>query len=151
MSGPVAESPADKPANVLALLIRFALAGLINTGVGFVIIEALDLGLHVPPAIANACGYAVGLGIGFLLNRGFVFRKSGPGVLPRYLVVIAFAFVLNQAVLAGVRLILGDAPVARTLAQLAGMGVYTALNFVLCRYWVFATPNKTRSQSATTA
>lgn len=147
------ESTSNGPANFLAVLIRFALAGMVNTGVGFIIIEALDLGLHVPSALANAGGYAAGLSIGFVLNRGFVFRKSGPGVLPRYLVVIALAFALNQAVLAGLRLFLGDAAVARTVAQLAGMATYTALTFVLCRYWVFATPDKaiSRSQGATTA
>jgi putative flippase GtrA len=136
------------PADLLALLMRFGLAGAVNTGVGFAIIEALDIGFHVPSAIANACGYAIGFGIGFLLNRGFVFRSSGPGVLPRYLVAVAAAFALNQAVLAGLRLAAGDAPLARTLAQLAGMAVYTATTFVSCRYWVFAAaPNKTISRS----
>lgn len=143
----------DKRTDLLALLLRFGLAGAVNTGVGFTIIEVLDLGFRVPSAIANACGYVVGLSIGFLLNRGFVFRKSGPGVLPRYLVAIAVAFALNQAVLGVLRMVAGDAPVSRTLAQLAGMATYTAATFVLCRHWVFATPNKTarRSQSASTA
>ena len=140
-------------ADLVALLMRFGLAGAVNTGVGFAVIEGLDIGFHVPSAIANACGYAIGFGIGFLLNRGFVFRRSGRGVLSRYLVVTAFAFALNQAVLDVLRLVVGDAPIARTLAQLAGMVTYTAVTFAFCRYWVFATPNKTmgRSQGATTA
>ena len=63
----------------VGLVARFGLVGLINTAVGFAVVVALDPGLHVAPAIANGVGYLVGVGVGFILNRGFVFR-SGEGV-----------------------------------------------------------------------
>jgi putative flippase GtrA len=121
------------------ILVRFGLAGLVNTAVGFSIIAALDLGLHVAPHLANAAGYAVGVAIGFVLNRGFVFKSDGhigrTGV--KYLVAVAVAFVANQAVLAGVLPVYGASALGRLGAQLTGMATYTLLLFALCKGWVF--------------
>ena len=59
----------------IALLARFGLVGMINTAVGLSIIAVLDLGLRVPPALANAAGYLVGICVSFVLSRRFVFRS----------------------------------------------------------------------------
>ncbi|MDB5438220.1 MAG: hypothetical protein JWM33_647 [Caulobacteraceae bacterium] len=123
----------------LTLLARFGVAGLVNTAVGFLVIEVLDVGFGVQSNLANGCGYAVGIGTGFILNHGFVFRYQGGRrvVVARYLLAVLFAFLVNQAVLAGVHHLLGSTAIMRTAAQLAGMASYTALTFVLCRQWVF--------------
>jgi putative flippase GtrA len=134
---------ADPPApaglkSLAGLVARFGVAGLINTVVGFLVIETLDVGLGVQSNIANGCGYAVGMGVGFVLNHGFVFRyQGGRGVVARYLAVVMLAFLVNQAVLVGVHALLGPTPLMRTAAQLAGMASYTALTFILCQQWVF--------------
>ena len=115
---------------LIGLLARFGLAGLANTAVGFAVIAGLDLGLHVQPQLANAAGYVVGIGMGFALNRKFVF---------------GFAFVANQGVLAAAHGVLGDSQIEHLAAQFAGMATYTVLTFVLSRYFVF---NRASSASA---
>lgn len=124
---------------MLALLARFGLAGLVNTAVGFAVIAGLDVGLGVEPHLANAAGYAVGIAIGFVLNRGFVFR-SGAGwrtTGPKYLAAILIAFALNQAVLFAAGSVLGVEPAMRLAAQLLAMASYTAAQFILFKLWVF--------------
>lgn len=122
------------------LLSRFALAGVANTAVGFLLIAALDLGLGLNPHLANAGGYAAGLILSFQLNKRFVFRAARPGALagPRFLAAAGCAFALNQAALAGALLLLGSGGVARLAAQGAGVATYTVVLFLACRLWVFA-------------
>jgi putative flippase GtrA len=118
---------------------RFGLAGLVSTAVGFAVIAALDAGLHVAPPLANAAGYLVGVPVGFMLNRGYVFRHGGalgPTGL-KYLATVAIAFGLNQIVLRLAGQVLGPAAPAHLAAQLAGMATYTLTTFLLARYWVF--------------
>ena len=118
---------------------RFGLAGLVTTAVGFAVIAALDIGLHMTPALANAVGYAVGIPLGFALNRGFVFRHGGAITRAglRYAAAIALALALNQLVLrlAGAALGAGTGP--HLAAQLAGMATYTGVSFLTFRFSVF--------------
>lgn len=139
-----------RAAPLLALVSRFGLAGLVNTGLGFAVIAGLDVGLHLDPHLANAAGYAVGVLTSFALNRWFVFRSSGHlhSTAPRYLAAVAAAFVANQAVLSSATAVLGHGAPQRLAAQLAGMVTYTGLVFVLCRLWVFQSFSKAASRSA---
>lgn len=118
---------------------RFGLAGALSTVAGFAVIAGLDAGLHMAPALANAAGYAVGVPLGFVLNRGFVFRHGGsPGAAGlRYLASVALAFGLNQLVLRLAGPVFGAGAPAHLAAQLAGMASYTLTTFLLARYWVF--------------
>jgi len=124
---------------MLKLLARFGLVGLMNTALSFAVIMTMQFGLHLSPAVANAIGYAVGICFSFLLSRGFVFKSNG-GVESglAYGVAVLIAFLVNQAVLAGAHAVLGNAHIMQVAAQLAGMAAYTGVNFLLCRYWVFA-------------
>ena len=123
----------------IGLVARFGVAGLINTAVGFAVIVALDPGLGAPPAIANAIGYAAGVVVGFLLNRGFVFRsREGlPASGLRYGVAALGAFVLNQAVLRLAGSALGAGAVQHVAAELCAMATYSVALFIACRFWVF--------------
>ena len=122
-----------------ALLSRFGLIGLINTAVGFTTTAVLDVGLHVAPALANAGGYAVGVPLSFILTRAFVFRHkvAATSTGPRYVLVVTFAFALNQLVLHVMGTALGRGALPHLVAQLCGMGSYTVATFLACRYWVF--------------
>jgi len=126
-------------ADTVGLVARFGLAGLVNTAVGLAVIVLLDPVLALPPPLANAAGYATGVGVGFLLNRGFVFRsRTGlPASGLRYLVAALCAFALNQLTLHVVGLALGGGPVHHLAAQLTAMAVYSVALFFLCRLWVF--------------
>jgi putative flippase GtrA len=129
----------DSTREELAQLLRYGLAGVANTLVGFSITATLDLGMQLHPAMANTAGYAVGIVMGFLLNRAFVFRsrRSAKAAGARYLIAVAIAFLTNQAVLAVVGHLLGKEPLARLLAQLSAMGFYTLVLFAFSRFWVF--------------
>jgi len=124
-----------------ALVARFGLAGLVNTGIGFTVIASLDVGLHMSPPLANAAGYLVGMGVGFVLNRRFVFKSqsSARATAPRYITTVIAAFVLNQLILRGVGAALGPGTLPHLAAQLAAMAAYTLSVFLACRFWVFRT------------
>lgn len=122
--------------------MRFAAAGLLNTLIGVLITLTLDIGFHVKPALANAAGYAVGLVVSWFLQQRFVFRSQANGwdTKIRWATTIAAAFVLNQAALAAMPMLVGDAPLARTFSQLVAMGTYTIFQFIVMRLWVFHGP-----------
>src|SRR5262245_31004693 len=80
---------------------RYALVGLLNTLVGLLVIIACQAVLGLSPYVANACGYAVGILVGFVANRNWTFRHSGPVGISATLYVAMFAacYGLNLAVL----------------------------------------------------
>jgi putative flippase GtrA len=124
---------------MLGLIARFGLVGLVNTAIGFAVVVLLDPVMGLPPALANAASYAVGISVGFFLSRGFVFRSraglSATGL--RYLIAALGAFALNQAVLHVAGFVLGAGAVQHIAAQLAAMAVYSTAFFFICRLWVF--------------
>lgn len=121
------------------LASRFIAAGLVNTAIGLFVILGLDLGLHVPPAIANGLGYMIGICVAWFMHRRFVFRaeESGWATKGKYLAAVTIAFSLNQLVLAAVGHVSGATLSARSLAQFFGVATYTVVQFVLMRTWVF--------------
>jgi len=139
---PSAAAPATKVAAIralIALVARFGLAGVVNTAIGFAVIAGLDVGLHVSPPLANAAGYLVGMGSGFVLNRWFVFKShvAARATAPRYIAVVIAAFALNQLILRAVGASVGPGALPHLVAQLAGMAAYTLAVFLACRFWVF--------------
>lgn len=120
-------------------LVRFGLAGAVNTAVGLTVIAGLDLGFGVEPHLANAAGYAAGIGLGFVLHRGFVFKDDGHigRTGAKYLAAVAVAFVANQTVLFAARQVYSDMALGRLAAQLTAMATYTLTLYALCRSWVF--------------
>jgi putative flippase GtrA len=123
----------------IARLVRFGLAGLANTALGGAIILVLQLGVGLDARLANAGGFAVGMALGFVLSRGFVFRSTGrrgaAGL--RYAVAVAVAFGLNQFCLAALAPAM-QGPGTIVLVQGAAIATYTTTLFLLSRFWVFA-------------
>jgi putative flippase GtrA len=122
--------------NLLRQLLRFALVGLANTAVGLGAIYAVMFFLGTGPAVANAIGYAFGLAISFTLNRGWTFGDKGAAavLLPRFLLVVGIAYLLN---LGAVLAVVARFPDAGYLAQVLGVAVYTVCVFAGCRWLVF--------------
>jgi len=120
-------------------ILRFGLVGAANTALGLGITSALDLGLHINPQIANAMGYAAGMVLSYVLSRVFVFRRAAEGELtaPKFVAALAVAFAVNQLVLLTMGRALGPSQLMHFAAQVLAMASYTAVNFVLCRLWVF--------------
>lgn len=124
----------------LVSALRYGLAGVVNTLVGFSIIVALDVGLHLPAHLANAIGYAVGICVSFGLSKLFVFRdrQARPRAPVRYLVAVAIAFAVNQGVLSLARWLAPHGAVFDIAAQGAAVVSYTGTLFLLSHFWVFA-------------
>jgi putative flippase GtrA len=125
---------------LLLSAVRYGLAGILNTLVGFSVIVGLDVGLHLSAHLANAIGYAVGICVSFALSKLFVFkaRQAKPRASLRYGVAVAVAFAVNQGVLSLARLVAPSGPVWDVAAQGAAVVSYTGTLFLLAHYWVFA-------------
>lgn len=125
---------------LLGSALRYGLAGVVNTLVGFSIIVALDVGLHLPAHLANAIGYAVGICVSFALSKLFVFRdrQARPRAPARYLVAVAVAFAVNQGVLTLARSLAPHGGLFDVAAQGAAVVSYTGTLFLLSHFWVFA-------------
>lgn len=124
----------------LAQVLRYGIVGLSNTALGLALIYALDLGLNVPPKLANGIGYGAGAVVSFVLYKTFVFGSAARlrTVGPRYVAVILVSFMLNQVVLWAGLSILGNGIWEHALAQFSGMATYTVFSFLALRFWVFA-------------
>ena len=117
-------------------LLRFLVAGAINTGVGYGVFLALTLGVALDPNLANALGYAVALTVAYVIYRDHVFAdmSNRPGRISRFVAAFGTAFLLNQAVLWSSIHIGGLVPY---LAQVLAMAAYTVIFYTLNRLWVF--------------
>lgn len=123
----------------LGRVVRYGLAGVLNGVVSLSLIAFLDLGLRLPPELANAAGYGVGVVMSFALARSFVFRTdAGVGRTgPRYLLAVAAGFAMNQLALQAMLRVLGPGQVQHAIAQLTGITTYTGFVFLACQLWVF--------------
>jgi putative flippase GtrA len=141
---PVRAGLGRQATDLIRLTSRFGLAGLANTALGFGIIAGLELGFGVQRHLANAIGYGVGMLLGYVLNRSFVFRNEGSSRTRgmKYVIALAAAFGLNQFVLSAAGAMLGDSSLERLAAQFMAIASYTISLFVLLRMWVFR-PAKT--------
>lgn len=124
---------------------KFITIGVLNTLLTLAIIFGLkDLG--VTDLGANLCGYVIGLGCSFVLNRRWTFAYHAgwwPALL-RFLAVFALSYLLNI----GLVFALLRSGFNSYLAHLAGMPLYTAAFYLGCRYFVFAVrPAQARSPS----
>ncbi len=119
-----------------ATVIRFALVGLVNTGVGYGVILLLHYGLGVDPVLANAGGYLAGMLLSYTLNRRYTFASRRPHgqALPRFGMAAAGCFALNLLVLQ-IGLAALALPVA--LAQALAVGSYTVAFYFANRFLVF--------------
>ena len=116
--------------------LRFAIVGVANTLVGLLAIYGMLFFTDAGPVVANACGYAIGFVLSFLLNRAWSFRSSRSvgQDLPRYLGVAAVAYCCNLVVV-----VLGahHFPSHPYAIQFLGIATYTTLMFFGCRMFVF--------------
>ena len=122
--------------------LRFGVVGLVNTVLGLAAIYGLMFFFGAGAAVANAVGYAIGLGVSFALNSTWTFNSTRriAHVLPKYVLTATACYLLN----------LGVVVVSTThlsanayLAQLLGVGIYTVCMFAGCRWFVFLPPRCT--------
>jgi putative flippase GtrA len=123
--------------------IRFLLVGVVNTLVGSGVMFALYNLAHCSYWLSTAANYLVGGVLSFFLNKHFTFAAGGRtrdqawrfalNVAVCYLIAYSAAKPLVYQLLAGTSLRLRD-----NVAMLAGMLIYTALNYLGQRFFAFA-------------
>ena len=119
--------------------LRFMIVGIANTLCGLGVIYAAKLFAAVGDVPANALGYAVGIGLGFALNRIWTFKDRGSisATLARYLLVIGIGYSLN---LAAVIWMINSLGVNAYLAQAFGIPPYVLSVYLGSRWFVFRHP-----------
>ena len=129
-------------------LVRFLVVGVLNTAVGLACIVAAMRWLALDYRLANAGGYAAGCGLGFVLNRAWVFGDQGPwqGSLARWLGVVGACWGLNLAAVVLLHVGLGVDVYA---AQLGGVVTYTGAAFMGGRLFAFRAPGRTFMDTST--
>ena len=116
-------------------LLRFCAVGVLNTAVSLTTIWSSMYFLGLSAVASNAAGYAVGIGISFVVNRRWTFGDAGAGLdgFGKWLAVCGAGYAANVAVL----VVLEAAGADGYAAQVPAMIVYTAVTFLGSRLYVF--------------
>jgi putative flippase GtrA len=117
-------------------MMRFGLAGAVNTAFGFGVYSALVL-LGMPPFAALLVATIVGVFFNFLTFGGLAFRRLEARRLPRFVLAYAVIYAVNVALLEGVRRTTGLGPI---VAQLACLVVVAPAAYLLLKAKVFGDP-----------
>lgn len=118
-------------------MAKFALVGVLNTGVDFAVFAVLALALRVPVPGAHALAYGAGVLNSYVWNRFWTFRAAGrPHAAEwwRFAAVQAVSFGCATAVLLLLAQGGGWHPVA---AKAVSIAASLALNYAGSRWWVF--------------
>ena len=132
---------------------RFIVVGVINTLVGYGVMFGLYnlAGLHTWGDagywISSAANYIIGSIVSFFLNKHFTFRnrEKGAGVVIRFVVNISVCYLLAYGLAKpAVRWVLAGygERVQENVAMLAGMVLYTGLNYFGQRFFAFRQKNQ---------
>ena len=121
---------------------KFLLVGIVNTIVGMAIMFGLYNLAGMGYWFSSAANYVVGSIVSFFLNKYFTFQnrrwswnqvgKFIVSVVACYLIAYGAAKPLTIAILAG-----QDPRIQENLAMLAGMCLYTGLNYLGQRFFAF--------------
>ncbi|WP_223701221.1 GtrA family protein [Sutcliffiella deserti] len=131
--------------------IRFLLVGIINTVVGLSSMYLLLNVFHLNYWISTFVGNSIGAIVSYLLNRSFTFKSSAGHFtsFPRFIFVILICYFLSyraglfltHATLTGLGYG-GNQHLEENIAILIGTGLYTILNYLGQKYFVFHSNNK---------
>lgn len=116
--------------------IKYLIAGLVNTCVGYGVYFASTNWLGLSPYFSNAIGYLIALVIAFLLNKKFVFDETDfkYSMAAKFLTSFVIAFTINQVVLLIFFSWLGW---TSEMAQIPAMISYTLVFYLLNKKVVF--------------
>lgn len=116
-------------------LARFLAVGVLNSAVGLALIY-LAMAAGADYRAANAIGYAGGILVSFVFNRGWTFDHKGDwrASLLRWLAVVAVAYAAQFIIVVGLHDSLG---IDARIAQALGVPVYTGLAFLGARWFAF--------------
>lgn len=122
--------------------LRFAVVGIINTIVGTTIMFVFYNVFHFSYWVSSASNYIVGSILSFFLNKYFTFQNYNRDVriVLRFIVNIAVCYFAAYSIAKPLVswILSGAAPkVQGNLAMLAGMGIFTLLNYFGQKFFAF--------------
>lgn len=120
----------------MKMFARYLLVGLVNTGIGYVIIFTCMYALKFSPELSNALGYGLGMMISYTLNRTFTFGNppTTRAMALRFVAVNGVAYLFNLGMLVVLVRVLG---LHAGLSQVLAGGVYVVTAFLVNKHYVF--------------
>lgn len=117
-------------------IVKYAIAGVVNTIVGYAVFWIALRWMGLDPAVANTIGYTIALLVSFVLNKLYVFSNSRPVAHAAWRFIVAFciAFSINQLVLF---IFLKTLLMSPEIAQIFAMTSYTVVFYFLSKHFVF--------------
>jgi len=122
--------------------VKFLIVGVINTLVGATVMFVAYNFFHLNYWISSAANYIVGSVVSFFLNKYFTFQNSDRSfmvvvrfvlnIVVCYLIAYGIARPLMRALLQNTTL-----SIQENVAMLAGMCIFTVLNYLGQRYFAF--------------
>lgn len=117
--------------------IIFALIGVINTGVDFLVFKAAGALTSLAVEYCQAVGYTAGIICSFILNQSFTFRDSEKGntafKVARFLIVNAVTLGVSMY---GIKLLVGSG-INENIAKVIIIGLTMILNYIGYKLFVF--------------
>ena len=117
----------------MAEVIRFGVAGAVNTAFGFGVYAGLVL-LDAPVSLSLLVATVAGVVFNFLTFGAFAFRQLDARRLPRFLMAYGFIYLFNLALLEGLRAATGLGAIP---AQLACLVVVAPTAYLILKAKVF--------------
>ena len=114
---------------------RFALVGVVATGIHYSILLALVHGADTGPAIATTIGYAVSIVFSYVLNRRFTFHVAAP--IAASFIKFTLLYGIGAGLNAWIVHALTDMDAALIAAQLIASAAVLVWNYLGARFVVF--------------
>lgn len=117
-------------------VIRYGIAGVINTIVGYGVFILLVYIVAINPFFANIISYIVAICIAYILNKLFVFKNknSNKQNIIKFLIAFFIAFTINFISLF---IFLNIFKLSPAVGQIFAMIIYTTVFFLLNKFYVF--------------
>jgi putative flippase GtrA len=115
---------------------RYVVAGFVATGTHYGVMVILVSRYELPEVVASSIGFIAGACVKYPLNYWAVFASGERHALaiPRFVLSLAIAFVLNAVLLA---VLLRTLDVHYMVSQVLTTGAVLFVNYLLARYWIF--------------
>lgn len=120
----------------MSQFIRFIIAGVFNTGLGYAVIFGCMYLADLPPEPSNLIGYVTGLVVSYFFHRRYTFRSTQQRK-KEFVHFIAAFVVAYSANLGALTLLVRVGDVHAGISQIIAGAVYIGISYLLNKYYVF--------------
>lgn len=118
-------------------LLRFLTVGVISTIVNYTSFVALLYYAHIQYQVASACAFALGLVVGFPLNKSWTYQdksKTSFNVILRYITVYTISILVSTISL---YILIKKLHTNTHISEIISISITTIINFIGTKCWVF--------------